>query len=215
MPTHFEPKTREIFNFKNHIPLKYSLLKENAVAPAIHERKKLQIIFLIELQKIRFRSMDLSTIIRGLNMADIIDLAEYILTKMGPLTTTKLQKLIYYSQAWHLVWTETPLFSDKIEAWRNGPVIPTLYHAYKGHFKLHASFFYEKYPNKLPNDLTESEKDVVNRVLDFYGHKDAHWLSQLVHMEEPWKSARAKSYHHEHIADEITHHSIFEYYCSL
>jgi len=148
-------------------------------------------------------------------MADIIDLVEYLLTKMGPITASKLQKLVYYCQAWHLVWTETPLFSEKIEAWKNGPVIPALYAAYKGHFKLHAGFFYEKHPEKLPCDLSDNEKDIINRVLDFYGPRDAHWLSELVHMEEPWKLARLKSGNHDHSTDEISHHSIFEYYCSL
>jgi uncharacterized phage-associated protein len=32
----------------------------------------------------------------------------------------KLQKLLYYSQAWHLVWEDTPLFTARIEAWIDG-----------------------------------------------------------------------------------------------
>jgi uncharacterized phage-associated protein len=56
-------------------------------------------------------------------MAKVSDVAEYILEKVGETTAMKLQKLVYYSQAWHLAWTEQPLFKDKIEAWCNGPVI--------------------------------------------------------------------------------------------
>ena len=95
-------------------------------------------------------------------MTHIVDLAEYILAKTGPMTATRLQKLIYYCQAWHLVWEKKALFSDKIEAWRNGPVVPILYASYKGHWKVYAGFFYEKDPQKLPCDLSESERDAVN-----------------------------------------------------
>lgn len=150
-------------------------------------------------------------------MADVVDLAEYILDKIGPMTAMKMQKLIYYCQAWHLVWTKAPLFHDKILAWRTGPVVPALYTLHKGHFKLHSGFFFEKLPEEGTNGLTDDEKDSVDRVLDYYGHHDAHWLSQLAHMEEPWKAARSKTTHadHDHDADEISHHSMFEYYCSL
>ncbi|MFA0813614.1 Panacea domain-containing protein [Microbulbifer epialgicus] len=43
----------------------------------------------------------------------------------------KLQKLLYYIQGYHLACTGTPFFLDSIEAWRHGPVIGTVYHAYK------------------------------------------------------------------------------------
>jgi len=62
------------------------------------------------------------------------DVAEYILAKQGPMAAMKLQKLVYYSQAWGLVWDSKPLFSDAIEAWANGPVCPDLYDAHRGKF---------------------------------------------------------------------------------
>jgi len=48
----------------------------------------------------------------------------------------KLQKLVYYSQAWALVWDEEPLFTERVEAWANGPVVPDLYREHKGLFKV-------------------------------------------------------------------------------
>src|SRR5680860_1872649 len=60
-------------------------------------------------------------------MASVLDVAEYILKETGSMTTMKLQKLVYYSQAWSLVWDEKPLFGEPIEAWANdGPVRPCL-----------------------------------------------------------------------------------------
>jgi hypothetical protein len=48
------------------------------------------------------------------------DVAAYILKQTGEITAMKLQKLVYYSQAWSLVWDEEPLFSERVEAWRMG-----------------------------------------------------------------------------------------------
>ena len=60
-------------------------------------------------------------------MVDVKDVAQYILDKQGGMTTWKLQKLVYYCQAWSLVWDDEPLFPDDIEAWANGPVVRKLY----------------------------------------------------------------------------------------
>src|SRR5262249_6122203 len=120
-------------------------------------------------------------------MANAVDVAEYILTKLGAVTTMKLQKLVYYSQAWHLAWTENPLFPEKIEAWRNGPVVPHLFDLHRGHFKLEPGFFYKKQPQKKSKlSLTNDEKDIIDRIVTHYGNKDPHWLSQLTHLEDPW-----------------------------
>ncbi|MCY4305991.1 MAG: DUF4065 domain-containing protein [Aestuariivita sp.] len=39
----------------------------------------------------------------------------------------KLQKLVYYAQAWYLANFNKPLFSEDIEAWPHGPVVRDLY----------------------------------------------------------------------------------------
>ena len=49
-------------------------------------------------------------------MVSVFDAAAYIVEKTGEMTTLKLQKLVYYAQAWSLVWDERPLFDEKIEA---------------------------------------------------------------------------------------------------
>ncbi|MBA3238061.1 MAG: DUF4065 domain-containing protein [Parachlamydiaceae bacterium] len=149
-------------------------------------------------------------------MMRAVDVADYILGEMGDLTAMKLEKLLYYSQAWHLAWTEHPLFNDKIEAWRNGPVVPSLYFLHKECFKLKPGFFAEKIKPDLIQILSDDQKDIVKRVLEFYGSKDPHWLSQLTHMEDPWKNARpALLGELAQPNEEITHHSMFNYYSSL
>ncbi|HSX38922.1 MAG TPA: type II toxin-antitoxin system antitoxin SocA domain-containing protein [Chlamydiales bacterium] len=150
-------------------------------------------------------------------MTTVCDVAEYILSKTGPTTAMKLQKLVYYSQAWHLAWLEKPLFNEKIEAWRGGPVVPVLFELHKGQFMLQPGFFKEMRKPMLIDDLGADDRDIVDRVIGFYGKHDPHWLSQLTHLEDPWKNARAKggSEDQERSSEEITHQSMFEYYSSL
>lgn len=149
-------------------------------------------------------------------MAKVIDVAEYILEQMGETTAMKLQKLVYYCQAWHLAWTEQPLFNEKIEAWRNGPVVPVLFNKHKGLFKLQVGSL-RKRSKKADFILSAEEKEIIDRVLKYYGPKDPHWLSQLTHMESPWKLARSRSVQtdDDSSSEEITHKSMFEYYSAL
>ena len=66
----------------------------------------------------------------------VFDVAAYILEKMESMTTMKLQKLVYYSQAWSLVWDEKQLFEEDIEAWANGPVVRDLFDYHRGMYEI-------------------------------------------------------------------------------
>jgi uncharacterized phage-associated protein len=69
-------------------------------------------------------------------MAAVLDVAQFILRRHGPMSAMKLQKLVCYSQAWSLVWDEKRLFPARIEAWANGPVVTKLYQAHRGQFRV-------------------------------------------------------------------------------
>jgi uncharacterized phage-associated protein len=142
-------------------------------------------------------------------MKTVFDIASYILEKKGSMSAMKLQKLVYYSQAWALVWDERPLFDSKIEAWANGPVCPQLYSAHRG------SFIVENIPAGVPSNLDENDKETIDSVLEFYGDKSAQWLSDLTHAEQPWKEARKGLPDGERGDVEITHAAMAEYYGSL
>ena len=64
----------------------------------------------------------------------VVDVATYILERTDTITTMKLQKLAFYSQALHLVINGTPLFPEDFHAWRGGPVAPELYAFHRGKF---------------------------------------------------------------------------------
>ena len=118
-------------------------------------------------------------------MANVFDVAKYILEKQGRMSTMKLQKLCYYCQAWALVWDDVPLFDEEFHAWANGPVCKELFHETQGRFSVVAN----DEPGDL-NNLTEDQKDTIDKVLEHYAPHDAQWLSQLTHLEDPWNEAR-------------------------
>jgi uncharacterized phage-associated protein len=142
-------------------------------------------------------------------MANAHDIANYILKKQGRMTAMKLQKLVYYSQAWSLVWDEKPLFNDRIEAWINGPVLPHLYAVHRGMFDL------KEWPRGNPENLTALQRESVDAVLEFYGDKSTQWLSDLTHAELPWRDARRGLAPTERGNSEITPAAMAEYYGSL
>ena len=143
------------------------------------------------------------------NTVSANDVAAEILNHKSPITAMKLQKLLYYCQAWSLVWDEEPLFSDKIEAWVNGPIVPNIYQLHKGLFEISEW----KHGNK--EKLQEFQKETIKSVVDYYGDKPAQWLSDLTHLEDPWKNARKGLADSERGNQEITLASLAEYYGSL
>lgn len=119
-------------------------------------------------------------------MASVFDVARYILEKQGKMSTMKLQKLCYYSQAWSLVWDDKPLFDEEFRAWANGPVCRELFRETQGQFAVVATD--EKKGDS--GRLTANQKDTIDKVLEYYAPHDAQWLSRLTHLEDPWKQAR-------------------------
>ena len=137
-------------------------------------------------------------------MANVYDVAAHILEKSGPMTAMKLQKLVYYSQAWSIVWDDEALFNEEIEAWRNGPVVRELWAEHRGQYRV------DQISAGKAAALTEDQSETVGMVLEFYGEKSAQWLSDLTHLEDPWKVAWAQG---ENTV--ITKEALAEYYSSI
>ncbi len=119
-------------------------------------------------------------------MANIFDVAKYILEKEGSMSTMKLQKLCYYCQAWSLVWDDAPLFNEDFQAWTNGPVCPELFYKTQGQFSASAED-----ETGGERNLDANQMDTIDIVLEHYAKHNAQWLSQLTHMEDPWINARS------------------------
>ena len=143
----------------------------------------------------------------------VFDVARYILGRLEDkrCSTMKLHKLLYYCQAWAMVWEEQPLFKERIEAWANGPVIRELFLFHRGMYNIS----YWDISNGNENLLGDKQKEVIDEVLNFYGNKDAQWLIDLTHSETPWQDARKGLKQLERGNNEITLDSMAEYYSSL
>jgi uncharacterized phage-associated protein len=150
-----------------------------------------------------------SSSLEELVMATVHDVAAYILEKKGRMTAMKLQKLVYYSQAWSLAWDDAPLFEEDIQAWANGPVVPALFEVHRG------KYYVDEWPEGNPNNLSATEIETIDAVLDYYGQKSSRWLSDLTHNEIPWIEARKGLSPNDRGSRVITHDSMGWYYQSL
>jgi uncharacterized phage-associated protein len=127
------------------------------------------------------------------------------------MTTMKLQKLAYYSYAWHLVWTNESLFREKFRAWENGPVCYELFDNHRRMFMIADSTL----PNGDAHKLEEFEKQSVDRVLRDYGDLSGGQLSDLTHNESPWLMTRKNPFSESVNNEEITDELIKAFYSSL
>lgn len=124
-----------------------------------------------------------------ITMRSAFEIVPYILkssakSSVGSVTPLKLQKLLYYAQAWSLVFRGEVLFCEDLEAWVHGPVVPSIYRRYK-------QYSYNIIPKQnLIDELKEEEVEVLNIVLMNYGRKSAKFLEELTHSEYPWLKAR-------------------------
>lgn len=147
-------------------------------------------------------------------MATVFDAARYVLKELRegrklPITTWKLQKLVYYCQAWSLVWDDEPLFSEQIEAWADGPVCPALYQEHRGQYKI------SSLSKGSISNLKTIQKETIEAVVAHYGKRTAQFLSELTHRERPWKDARQGIPLGAPSNNVITHEAMAEYYASL
>ena len=119
-------------------------------------------------------------------MATVFDVAAYLIEQLSPLSTSKLQKLVYYSQAWSLVFDDRTLFDEPIEAWANGPAAPCLFEIHQGIYEIDQSFCLPGASSNLDSMATAT----IDEVLRAYGHLSADDLVTLTRSERPWLEAR-------------------------
>jgi uncharacterized phage-associated protein len=99
------------------------------------------------------------------------------------ISNLKLQKLVYYAQAWHLALHDNPLFEEDFEAWVHGPVIPSLYQKYR-------SFGWQPISKDVAPELPNNISQFLDEVAEEYFACDAYELEQMTHAEDPWNLAR-------------------------
>jgi len=140
--------------------------------------------------------------------ASVIDVACALLEETGPVSPAKLQTLVYYAQAWNLAWDDRPMFPEAVLAARGGPVVPALESACRDLKRIRRTDL----PGH-PERLSEDDKETIVAVVQYYGERDDQYLSDLTHMEDPWKRTLAEAQGNR--AEEIPQDRMQAYYRSL
>jgi uncharacterized phage-associated protein len=141
----------------------------------------------------------------------VYSVAKYIVSQCAPMSPMKLQKLVYYSQAWHLVWDDCPLIEEEFEGWAQGPVCRELWEHHRGMISLEKNFLSEIQSQP----LSDIEKETIDIVLEAYGKLEGWQLSEMTHRERPWLKARTGIASGEIGNVVISKVSMKEYYESL
>lgn len=158
---------------------------------------------------------------------DIQDVATYcglVLLKEGmTVTPLKLQKILYYVQAWMMVFfDEQLLFDEQPQAWVNGPVYPSIYNRFKAigrYMQLKKEDFISEgvlteaigaYADKLA--LTPNQLEVLNKLVLIYGSKNQDQLVFMTHCEKPWSIARGDLEPFENSENPISFKDMYTFY---
>lgn len=119
------------------------------------------------------------------------------------ITNLKLQKVLYFAQAYFLAKLGRPLFADHVEAWEYGPVVPSVYRKYR-----------ENGSNPIISEedkstITVEDKEVLDKIWSTFGGYSASRLVDISHAHTPWKEA------YQTTSKVISHKSLKDYYAPL
>lgn len=167
----------------------------------------------------------------NMGTVNLFDFARYVglsmLSQGMSVSPLKLQKILYYIQAWHMVFfgRTSQLFDEAPQAWVNGPVYPEIYHRYKNsafnmcdHLTV-ASFgatedtaLSEVKALSDKMKLTPEQIDVIDSVIRLYGTKTQNQLIFVTHSEQPWCDARGDLLPYEPSNNTISLDTMYGYY---
>lgn len=158
-------------------------------------------------------------------MYDVLDVCRYIInygnSKNYCISNLKLQKILYFVQAYFLSFTESkqPCFREEIEAWDFGPVVPEAYREYKrfGSSTIYLNsrygisesvqVWYGSSKTAKRVEISEEDKEIINKVVDRFAHLAVSYLVSVTHAQDPWKNV-----YYPYRKAIITKESIREYF---
>lgn len=147
----------------------------------------------------------------------INDVCNYIILKTKnageSLSVLKLQKLLYYSQAWHLAFYGEPLFEGRFQAWVHGPVSREIYDRFAGTKSLYSEVTLKDVPEDFDlNSVPEGKQNHIDDILEAYAKYRGSQLEEMSHHEEPWLEARRGYRSSERCEKEISEETMRQYY---
>jgi len=105
-----------------------------------------------------------------------------------PLSVLQLIKLVYISHGWNLALYDIPLISDKIEAWKYGPVMPSLYRFFE-EIGLTKDDLVNSFTIEEVNCIRAEHLELLNKVYVKYEQMTGEQLTDLMHEKDtPWSA---------------------------
>jgi len=125
----------------------------------------------------------------------INDVADYIIVKLDEgrvgANVLKLQKLLYYVQAWHLAFKDEPLFAGKFQAWVHGPVNRAIYNRFAETHTMYSAVTRADIAKDFDSNRIPAESRAhIDEILEAYAPMSGTQLEAMTHDEEPWIKAR-------------------------
>lgn len=149
---------------------------------------------------------------------NVFDVADWFLKK-SPISPKRLQKLVYYTQAWGFALFDKSFMGDnndsdnaQFEAWAHGPVNHDLYSKYKEY-----GWNLIETPENDGFNFDSSQQDLLESIWETYGSYSPNEIENLTHSENPWINARKRSNAKdgESCNELITPEDMREYYLSI
>ena len=95
----------------------------------------------------------------------------------------RLLKLAYMSHGWALAMIKEPLINDYVQAWRYGPVIPSIYYS----FRPYGVYGLSKIPIVKEQIIDDDDCEFIEAVYELYKDLTDSKLTQLTHIHGgPW-----------------------------
>lgn len=154
-----------------------------------------------------FTATPQASTVQSKNLADFLILESR--ERGDLLTPLKLQKLMFYADAWFMALYDEELTSEKFQAWVHGPVALSQYHRFKEN-KWHPILDEVGMPQ-----FDERTTKHLNEILDVFGSETGPALEMMTHSEKPWIKARAGIPDDEPCKAYISKKTTKKYYAAL
>ena len=94
----------------------------------------------------------------------------------------RVQKLLYFIQAYFIVALKKVCFNETILAWAYGPVVREVYDAIKNEeIDLEEELFM--------HNISQEDKNIIENLVQNYKNKSTWELVEITHRQDPWVKA--------------------------
>lgn len=156
---------------------------------------------------------------------NVLDVSQYVIKYSNErdygISNLKLQKILYFIQAYFLIEKNEPCFDNKIEAWGFGPVIPDAYDKYRqyansdipteDYFVIDENNIWNSKRVKYQDIIADADKKLINKVVNKFANCSLSYCTALTQNQSPWIDAYNRNYNNA----EITINDLQHYFCNI